>query len=202
MSRVLYWVGNSGRADDPEHYSLSSGGTGGEAIPTADDWLIIDQNSFTQPGQHIIFPMEIFKALIAPNLMSQTGESALLGVVAEPPITMTPFDLTVGDGFDDPVYVFAPSPETPSMVLAPQCTISCPAEPAVVTLASHGFIDDDPVYFVVNSGQISNEIKTNTIYYVIRINENTFNIKDGNGITMNSTGSQTATRINVYKVVI
>ena len=201
MSRVLYWVGNSGRADDPEHYSLSSGGTGGEAIPTADDWLIIDQNSFTQPGQHIMFPMEIFKALIAPNLMSQTGESALLGVVAEPPITMTPFDLTVGDGFDDPKNIFPPQPVY-KVALALECAVSCPASPAVVTLTNHGFLENDAIYFVVNSGQISAEIKTNITYYVSVIDSNTFSIKDEDGITMNSTGSQTATRINVYKVVI
>ena len=198
MSRVLYWVDNSGRADDPMHYSLQSGGVGGEPIPTAEDYLIIDHNSFTYPGQHILFPMEIFAPLIAPNLMSQSGALYQHEVVAEPPITLPSIDLIAGEGFVDPKDIFPPQPIY-SYELALECAVSCPASPAVVTLTNHGFLENDAIYFVVNSGQISAEIKTNTTYYVSVIDSDTFSIKDEDGITMNSTGSQTATKINIYK---
>lgn len=198
MSRVLYWVDNSGRADDPMHYSLQSGGVGGEPIPTAEDYLIIDHNSFTYPGQHILFPMEIFTPLIAPNLMSQTNETPAISFVAVPPIAMPSTDLIAGDGFVDPKNIFPPQPVY-KVALALECAVSCPASPAVVTLTNHGFLENDAIYFVVNSGQISAEIKTNITYYVSVIDSNTFSIKDEDGITMNSTGSQTATKINIYK---
>lgn len=198
MSRVLYWVDNSGRADDPMHYSLQSGGVGGEPIPTAEDYLIIDHNSFTYPGQHILFPMEIFTPLITPNLMSQSGVLYQHEVVAEPPITLPSFDLIAGEGFVDPKGIFPPQPVY-KVALGLECTVSCPASPTVVTLANHGFSENDAIYFVVNSGQISVEIKTNTTYYVSVIDSDTFSIKDEGGITMNSTGSQTATKINIYK---
>ena len=44
--RTLYWVGNSGSWFDTQHWSLTSGGAGGECIPTESDDVIIDNNSF------------------------------------------------------------------------------------------------------------------------------------------------------------
>jgi gliding motility-associated-like protein len=44
--RTLYWVGNSGSWFDTQHWSLTSGGAGGECIPTELDDVIIDNNSF------------------------------------------------------------------------------------------------------------------------------------------------------------
>lgn len=46
-SRTLYWVGGDGEWFDRAHWSLSSGGPGGECIPTAVDDVFIDQNSGT-----------------------------------------------------------------------------------------------------------------------------------------------------------
>ncbi len=44
--RTLYWVGDSGEWTDEIHWSLSSGGPGGECIPTPLDNVIFDANSF------------------------------------------------------------------------------------------------------------------------------------------------------------
>lgn len=45
--RTLFWVGDGGDWADPNNWSLSSGGVGGECIPTPNDNVIFDQNSFT-----------------------------------------------------------------------------------------------------------------------------------------------------------
>lgn len=49
--RTLYWVGGTGDWNDPSHWSDNSGGPGGECIPTANDDVVFDANSFTAPGQ-------------------------------------------------------------------------------------------------------------------------------------------------------
>lgn len=45
-----YWVGNSGNWNNPAHWSNRSGGAGGIGIPSQNDNVFIDQNSFTQGG--------------------------------------------------------------------------------------------------------------------------------------------------------
>ena len=50
-ARSLFWVGNSGNWSDAAHWSLSSGGPGGECIPTAQDSVRFDANSFTVTSQ-------------------------------------------------------------------------------------------------------------------------------------------------------
>ena len=50
-SRTLFWVGDAGEWSDPEHWSLTSGGPGGECIPTPIDDVIFDENSFSMPDQ-------------------------------------------------------------------------------------------------------------------------------------------------------
>jgi gliding motility-associated-like protein len=44
--RDLYWVNGTGKWTDPYHWSLSSGGPGGECFPTATDNVFFDINSF------------------------------------------------------------------------------------------------------------------------------------------------------------
>lgn len=44
--RHLYWVNGHGNWNDPQHWSLSSGGPGGECIPTPVDMVHFDMNSF------------------------------------------------------------------------------------------------------------------------------------------------------------
>ncbi|PHN05602.1 gliding motility-associated C-terminal domain-containing protein [Flavilitoribacter nigricans] len=50
-ARTLYWVGGDGDWSDQAHWSLSSGGSGGECIPTPIDDVFFDENSFSAPGQ-------------------------------------------------------------------------------------------------------------------------------------------------------
>ncbi|HOY20102.1 MAG TPA: hypothetical protein PLC89_22500, partial [Haliscomenobacter sp.] len=56
--RDLYWVGRGGNGDwfDPVNWSLSSGGPGGECIPTAKDNVFFDANSFDGPSQRVNNP--------------------------------------------------------------------------------------------------------------------------------------------------
>jgi gliding motility-associated-like protein len=42
-----YWVGNSGNWSDASHWSNSSGGIGGAGVPTQNDNIFIDENSFS-----------------------------------------------------------------------------------------------------------------------------------------------------------
>lgn len=46
----FYWVGNSGNWNDAAHWSTSSGGNGGAGIPTINDAVFINQQSFNQAG--------------------------------------------------------------------------------------------------------------------------------------------------------
>ncbi|OAV46290.1 gliding motility-associated C-terminal domain-containing protein [Lewinella sp. 4G2] len=55
LPRTLYWVGDSGDWFDEAHWSLTSGGFGGECIPTQIDDVIVDANSFSLDGEHINF---------------------------------------------------------------------------------------------------------------------------------------------------
>lgn len=51
VARALYWVGGSGNWSDAAHWALSSGGAGGNCLPTQADDVVVDANSFTSPGQ-------------------------------------------------------------------------------------------------------------------------------------------------------
>lgn len=50
QARTLYWVGDAGVWQDSAHWSLTSGGTGGECIPTPADSVVFDNNSFSTAG--------------------------------------------------------------------------------------------------------------------------------------------------------
>ena len=54
--RTLFWVGDGGDWEDQAHWSLSSGGPGGECIPTPIDDVIFDQNSFAANNQFVNGP--------------------------------------------------------------------------------------------------------------------------------------------------
>ena len=52
--RNLYWVGGGGDWNDAVHWSLSSGGAGGECIPTPFDNVFFDQNAgFALAGEQV-----------------------------------------------------------------------------------------------------------------------------------------------------
>ncbi|MBI1222675.1 MAG: T9SS type B sorting domain-containing protein [Bacteroidetes bacterium] len=49
-----YWVGGTGKWQDPSHWATSSGGSGGNCLPSYNDTVIFDQNSFSQ-NQDTVF---------------------------------------------------------------------------------------------------------------------------------------------------
>ena len=49
----MYWVGGTGSWNDVKHWSLTSGGLSGTAIPTSSDDVYFDQNSFTADKQTV-----------------------------------------------------------------------------------------------------------------------------------------------------
>lgn len=53
LARTLYWVGNGGEWEDPNHWSLSSGGPPGACVPTPLDDVIFDENSFSEDFQSV-----------------------------------------------------------------------------------------------------------------------------------------------------
>ena len=50
----LYWVDDGGEWNDSLHWSLSSGGTGGACIPTINDNVFFDQNSFSTTNNIVV----------------------------------------------------------------------------------------------------------------------------------------------------
>ena len=72
------------------------------------------------------------------------------------------------------------------------CTIS-QAEPAVVTCATHGFIEDDPVFFKT-TGVLPAPLAVDTVYYVVAIDAGTFSLSltiAGSTIDTTNAGSGT-----------
>ena len=52
-NRTLYWVGGNGDWSDSTHWSLSSGGTPGECLPTPVDSAVFDDNSATNSSVNV-----------------------------------------------------------------------------------------------------------------------------------------------------
>jgi hypothetical protein len=50
VAQTFYWIGDEGDWSDPFHWSLSSGGITVNKIPTANDYVIVDENSFDGIG--------------------------------------------------------------------------------------------------------------------------------------------------------
>ncbi|MFK7947297.1 MAG: hypothetical protein AB8G11_06905, partial [Saprospiraceae bacterium] len=57
--RTLYWVGGNGNWSDPQHWSLQSGGTPGECMPTLEDDVFIDANAGFAPNDSVIIDIEL-----------------------------------------------------------------------------------------------------------------------------------------------
>lgn len=75
------------------------------------------------------------------------------------------------------------------------------AAPAVVSLTAHGFITGDQVYFTT-TGALPTGLTANTIYYVVRVDANSFNLSTtlanaiaGTKITTSGTQSGTHTAV-------
>ena len=50
----FYWIDDSGDWNDPNQWSLSSGGPAAGCIPDSNDWVFFDVNSFTAPSQQVL----------------------------------------------------------------------------------------------------------------------------------------------------
>jgi gliding motility-associated-like protein len=53
VPRTLYWIGGTGNWDDQSHWSLTSGGSGPQCIPSPNDDVFFDANSFSGAGQSV-----------------------------------------------------------------------------------------------------------------------------------------------------
>jgi len=51
LARKLFWVGSGGAWSDAAHWSLSSGGPGGECTPSLIDSVVVDANSFLRKSE-------------------------------------------------------------------------------------------------------------------------------------------------------
>lgn len=59
-SKHFFWIGNGGDWDDPSHWSLTSGGTSAKCIPTVNDDVTFDRNSFSAANQEVLVPSDDF----------------------------------------------------------------------------------------------------------------------------------------------
>jgi gliding motility-associated-like protein len=53
LAKDLFWVNNSGSWNDAKHWSYTSGGASANKIPTANDNVFFDENSFSLPYQKV-----------------------------------------------------------------------------------------------------------------------------------------------------
>lgn len=73
------------------------------------------------------------------------------------------------------------------------------ASPGVVTMTSHGFNTGDQVY-LTTSGALPTGLSANTLYYIIKIDANSFNLATSRanavaGTKINTSGSQSGTHL-------
>ncbi len=69
VGKDLFWVGGTGKWDEPAHWAESSGGIGGTCIPSSIDNVIFDGQSFSFPNQSVT--VNVRNALC--NSMTWTG---------------------------------------------------------------------------------------------------------------------------------
>ncbi|MFN5417369.1 MAG: T9SS type A sorting domain-containing protein [Flavobacteriia bacterium] len=60
-TKTMYWVSGVGNWNDPNHWSANSGGAGGYCIPTQNDNVIFDVNSFTDSNQ-VVTVLDLYPA--------------------------------------------------------------------------------------------------------------------------------------------
>lgn len=59
-SKGLYWVNGTGEWDDPYHWSFTSGGPGGDCVPTPLDDVYFDNNSFNTPTDTVYVNVDAY----------------------------------------------------------------------------------------------------------------------------------------------
>lgn len=79
-STVKYWIGGTGNWSDTAHWSASSGGTGGAAIPTSTTNVFIDANSGFGAGGTISLDGAYYSA-VCHNFTSTSGHNYIIDYV-------------------------------------------------------------------------------------------------------------------------
>jgi hypothetical protein len=136
LERDLFWIGDGGAWNDPAHWSLASGGIGGECPPRIIDNVVFDANSFSIPAQTVTvedFPVSAAIPAEAKsiNFTGTTDTPTFLSITSSTLevggdfTLIAPADLTWA--FDEPVTF---SHETGSLVAAN------------ITLAGQTLLDD------------------------------------------------------------
>ncbi len=99
-SRVLYWVGGDGDWYDPDHWSLESGGPGGECTPTSIDDIIFDNNSFDSDN-NVVFGNSAGYCNNISYLSSRTGPTiSIPELYINNDLTITtPFNWLIGQTY-------------------------------------------------------------------------------------------------------
>ncbi|MEL7220215.1 MAG: hypothetical protein AAGJ93_02785, partial [Bacteroidota bacterium] len=78
--RTLYWVGDAGDWSSQASWSLSSGGPGGECLPTPIDDVIFDTNSFSSPAP--LITNVLGNSMYCHNMTWETGINNLPSIDA------------------------------------------------------------------------------------------------------------------------
>lgn len=73
-----YWVGNSGNWSDTNHWSLSSGGVNTSCIPSENDSIVFDSNSFTLSGQEVKVDIDAYFSNITFSTVTNNPELNLV----------------------------------------------------------------------------------------------------------------------------
>ncbi len=110
-SKNYYWVGGTGNYNDLSKWSLTSGGAGGAGIPTANDHVFFDANSFSAAGQVVTIVGDASNNARAKNMdwTGATNNPTLAGLSAQTlrihgSLTLIP---NMGFTFAGPVYFAA-----------------------------------------------------------------------------------------------
>lgn len=101
--RTLYWVGNAGTWSDIAHWSLTSGGAGGQAAPLPQDTVYVDANSITlagqtitmdicRPGKNVDFSAVLNSPTLAMRSSNVQGTSFYGDLIFAPTMTVTGSD--------------------------------------------------------------------------------------------------------------
>ena len=80
MATNLFWIGNSGNWSDATHWSATSGGVSCNCIPTQNDAVFFNANSFTNGGQ--LVTIDISASCNSMNWTGVTNSPTLAGTLA------------------------------------------------------------------------------------------------------------------------
>lgn len=173
-STDYYWVGGTGNWTDASHWATTSGGAGnGSCIPSVNDNVFFDGNSFTAASQTVTMDMEA-----SFNSMDWTG------VTNNPALQASTYDLHVGGSL-----IFAPSTDM-SASLTQKIYFSSDASGNSISM--NGFTFSSASLYFSGSGEwnILSDLTLRNLYF----NGGTLNTND-HQISLNTTMGSGATAV-------